>query len=141
MLRRQDGDPGKLLVLVIRQYHGGPASFPKGHVEPGEAEEETALREIFEETLVEVTVKHGFRESVFYSPAPGVEKEVVYFLALSDQKRAVPRYGEIAEAFWIDAKKANSVLEHENDKRVLNNALEYAKNNGFITDEDIFSVR
>ena len=37
-------------VLLIRHNKGRHVSFPKGHVEPGETESQTAEREIFEET-------------------------------------------------------------------------------------------
>ena len=53
--------------------------FPKGHMEPGETEEETAKREIREETGLLVRLDPGFRRSVRYSPKPGVDKDVIYF--------------------------------------------------------------
>ena len=37
-------------VLLIKHENGGHWAFPKGHVEEGETEVETALREIKEET-------------------------------------------------------------------------------------------
>ena len=43
-------------VLLIRHDHGRHTSFPKGHVEAGETERQTAEREIFEETGVRVRV-------------------------------------------------------------------------------------
>lgn len=40
---------GKLLYVIIRSLEGY-YGFPKGHMEGDETEEQTALREIFEET-------------------------------------------------------------------------------------------
>ena len=43
---RQDPRTGRRYVLMIRHKHGGHRSFPKGHVEAGETEHETAIREV-----------------------------------------------------------------------------------------------
>lgn len=125
VLRRDKFDPDRKFLLVIRQYKGGPVSFPKGHVEEGETEQQTAEREVYEETGVLISIKDSFRETISYSPTRGVEKEVVYFLAYTARRPLRARKGEIAEAFWIDVRRANSILEHENDRFVLSRALEY----------------
>ena len=59
-------------VLLIRHKNGGHWAFPKGHVEKQETEEETALREIREETGLTVKLNTAFRHMVTYSPKPGV---------------------------------------------------------------------
>ncbi len=46
---RMDGEPHYLLVRA-KDRPKGCHGFPKGHMEPGETEVQTALREIFEET-------------------------------------------------------------------------------------------
>jgi len=56
-----DPDAGLVLILLVPD-HVGPhglseARLPKGHIEPGESREETAVREVIEETgLVEVEI-------------------------------------------------------------------------------------
>lgn len=47
----------KKFLLVESNYFG----FPKGHVEENETEQETALREIKEETGVDATINPGFQ--------------------------------------------------------------------------------
>lgn len=42
-------------------------------------EQETAVREIREETGLTVAFVENFRRVVTYSPAPGVTKDVVFF--------------------------------------------------------------
>ena len=121
VLRR--GENGKDYILMIRHRRGGHRSFPKGHVEPGETEIMTAIREVFEETGVQVHIHSGFRETVHYSPMPGVEKEVVYFLTRTEQKEITPRAGEIAEVEWVPLETAEACLTHENDKTVLRAAI------------------
>lgn len=118
---RRDGD--KILVLMIRHKRGGHHSFPKGHVEAGEDEHATAVREVEEETSVGIRIRSSFRETVHYSPAVGVIKEVVYFLAFTDQVEIRPREGEIAEVEWVPIEKAEAALTHENDRVVFRAAL------------------
>ncbi len=130
MLRRDKTDSGRTFLLVIRQYHGGPVSFPKGHVEAGESERETAIREVFEETAAEISIFGDFRETISYSPARGVEKEVVYFLATTESALIKARRGEIAEVFWVDVTRAVGVLDHENDRNVFKAAMKYIENSG-----------
>lgn len=118
---RRDGD--EIYLLMIRHKAGGHRSFPKGHIEEGESEQMTAIREVAEETSVNIRIRSSFRETVHYSPAAGVIKEVVYFLAFTDQREIRPREGEIAEVDWIPIGQAEKALSHENDKVVLRAAL------------------
>ena len=112
-------------VLMIKHSHNSNHSFPKGHVEVGESEIETAQREVFEETAVRINIVDKFRHPVYYRPRPGAKKEVVYFLALTDQVETMPAKGETVLAEWIPVEKASGLLAHENDRRVLSHALEY----------------
>ncbi len=120
---RQDPKTGRSYILMIRHKRGGHRSFPKGHVEAGETEHQTAIREVEEETAVRIRITSDFRETVHYSPMPGVRKEVVYFLAFTDQKNTRPRDGEIADVDWVPVENAERSLTHENDKTVLRAAL------------------
>ena len=112
-------------ILMIKHVRGGHRSFPKGHVEAGESEKMTAEREVHEETNIRIHIHERFRHNVFYSPMPGVKKEVVYFLAYSKYTNAVPQEGEVAEVEWVPLKDAENYLTHENDKFVLRNAISY----------------
>ncbi|MBO5898422.1 MAG: NUDIX domain-containing protein [Clostridia bacterium] len=127
LVLRRDAVTGQFYILMIRHRPGGYRSFPKGHVESGETERETALREVMEETSVQFTVVPDFRHVVYYTPAPGVEKQVVYFLGRTDQVYVRPRRGEIAQVEWIPLDGAESVLTHNNDKKVLKAACEKLK--------------
>ncbi len=71
----QDG----LKFLIIKQ-HDEYWHFPKGHVEKGETEEQTAIREIKEETNIDVEIDTNFRKVITYSPKEGVIKDVVFFI-------------------------------------------------------------
>ncbi len=119
-------------VLLIRHRKGGHRSFPKGHVERGESERRTAEREVREETGAVIQIRERFRVPIRYSPMPGVEKEVVYFLAFTDNAEIRPRPGEIAEVEWVNVDSAERALSHENDRMVFRSARRYLRRVGKI---------
>ena len=121
-------EESKRYVLMIKQSRTSRFSFPKGHVESGESETETAEREVLEETSVAINITEGFRKTVSYSPRPGVKKQVVYFVARTDAQDIKPQEGEIVEVKWVDVDKAEHLLGHANDRRVFSMALDYLKN-------------
>ncbi len=119
-------DGGKQrFILMIKQSSSTGFSFPKGHVELGESEKETACREVYEETSVGIDITDSFRQPVYYSPRPGAKKEVVYFVAEAKTSQTRPQEGEISEVRWIAADKVDGMLAHSNDKRVYAMATEY----------------
>ena len=119
---RREND--KYYILMIRHKAGGSRSFPKGHMEPGESEYATALREVMEETSSRIAIISDFRATVKYSPSPGVMKEVVYFLAFTTEESIKAREGEIAEVEGVPLEEAENCLTHENDKTVFRAAME-----------------
>ena len=120
VLRRQDD---VLYVVLLRHRFGGHWSFPKGHVEAGESERQTALREVHEETGLTIKLMDGFRESVEYSPKPGVRKQVVYFLGTTEQEKLVRQEEEISEIMWAPLTKAAELVSFANDKRLVRHAM------------------
>lgn len=123
LVLRRDTDDGKLYILMIRHKAGGHRSFPKGHMERGETEYMTAVREVFEETAVQIRIDIDFRETVRYHPLPGISKEVVYFLTETTQKDIHAREGEIAQVEWVPVDQAEQSLTHENDRTVFRAAM------------------
>ena len=119
LVLRRDASSGEFYILMIRHRPGGYRSFPKGHVESGETERETAVREVMEETSVSISIGPDFRHVVYYTPVPGVEKEVVYFLARTEQVYVRPQRGEVAQVEWVPLARAEQYLTHDNDKKVL----------------------
>jgi 8-oxo-dGTP pyrophosphatase MutT (NUDIX family) len=119
--RYEDGAP---MLLLLRHRHGGHWSFPKGHVEAGETEEQTAHREIFEETGVTVTLQDGFRHAVEYYPKPGVKKQVVYFLGEAHEATLVRQEEEISELHWAPFDEALRAVTFKNDRTLITKAME-----------------
>ena len=112
-------------VLLIRHTKGRHISFPKGHVEPGETESQTAEREILEETGIRVKVDRRFRAENRYNIRPDTQKLVVIFAAVTDQEEITPQPEEIAEAVWVPLSQADERLTYERDRRIMHDAFEH----------------
>ena len=129
---------GRRTVLMVRHVAGGRWAFPKGHVETGENEVQTALREVLEETGVHAVLQPDFRFVTNYSPVRGVMKKVVYFAAYAREAVAVPQPGEIEETRFFDVDDAMGRLTYPADKQLLRQVLQYLdeRRNGTDTAAD-----
>lgn len=116
---------GNTEILLIKHINSGHWSFPKGHVENDETEVETAVREIKEETGIDVIIDQSFREIVTYSPRRDTHKEVVYFIAKAKNTDFTPQTDEIADIKWVEIGRAGSVLSYDNDKSIVNKAKNF----------------
>lgn len=119
---------GNTELLLIKNQNGGHWSFPKGHVEAGETEEETALREIREETGIEVILDTSFRHVITYTPKKETTKDVIYFLAKAVTYDYTPQEAEIAQIKWVEINHAVSILSYDNDRQLVAQAKEQIKN-------------
>lgn len=126
---RRDKKTGKILYLILHYHFKGDYwDFPRGKIESNETEEDTARREILEETsLVDVKFVQGFREVThwFYRwRGENIYKEAVYFLAeASDSKVKIS--GEHLEFLWVDYEATMQTLTFENTKKILRKAYEF----------------
>ena len=108
-----------MLFLLLKHTSGNHWSLAKGHAQSGETEEQTARREIREETGLEVTVRAGFRATQRYSPRAGVEKTVVFFLAKAGSKKLKLQDQEISNACWLELEDALKLVSHADTGEVL----------------------
>lgn len=109
--RINDKEKEYLLVKNKKGNAKGHWGFPKGHVEPGENEYQTAAREIFEETGLSVVFYGNVRKVSSYSPSDGVEKDAVYFLATPKNGCDITlQQSEIAEFKWCTFEEAEKLL-------------------------------
>lgn len=118
---------GEIELLLLKHRFGGHWSFPKGHVEEGESEVETALREVWEETGLHIALEEGFRQSVEYYPRPNIRKQVVYFLGYADDDRTRRQEEEISEIRWTPLKSAHREVTFRNDKNLISHAKKFLR--------------
>ena len=113
---------GNTEILLIKHINSGHWSFPKGHVEAGETEVETAAREIKEETGIDVMIDPTFRELVTYRPKKVTQKVVVYFIAKAKNGELKPQENEISEVKWVEINRAADLLAYDNDRCIVGKA-------------------
>lgn len=117
----------KFLLIKHRSDKGGHWGFPKGHIEKGESEEETAYREVLEETGIRVELLKGFKEKVEYKAGKYKFKTAIYFIGRPEDEKVVLQEEEIEDYEWLSYKKAMLRLKHTNEKNLLRKAYKYLK--------------
>ncbi|MDD3612347.1 MAG: NUDIX domain-containing protein [Clostridia bacterium] len=115
------------ILYVIVKSTEGYFGFPKGHMEKNETEEQTAIREIFEETGLKVNIIPGFKTINEY-PIPHKEvaiKRVIYFLAEYDNQNIRYQKDELLGAYLMTYEEAISLFQFDNLKKVLDKARDF----------------
>ncbi len=120
---RIGGEPHYVLVRA-KDQPAGCHGFPKGHMEAGETEEQTALREIYEEVGLRVRLLPGFRAVTEYplpSP-PDTRKRVVFFLAEYENQEVTIQESELASYALASWPQALALTEHADSRQILADA-------------------
>lgn len=113
-------------VLIV--YEKGPKfwGFPKGHVEVGETEIQTALREVKEEVGLDVKIlDEKYRYAINYIiEDKHVNKTSVFYLAetVDDDIKIINQEAEIEDSKWVTVDEAFDILTFDNNKEVLKKA-------------------
>lgn len=84
-------------------------SLPKGHIEAGESDTETALRELYEETGMTATLDTRRTATIEYPISKFARKQVVFFLGQVEGTPKV-REGEIDQLKWVTAEELKDYL-------------------------------
>jgi 8-oxo-dGTP pyrophosphatase MutT (NUDIX family) len=120
-------DSGASAALIGRLDRRGRLlwSLPKGHVEAGETETDTAVREVAEETgiLGRVIGKLGVIDFWFVAEGRRVHKTVHHFLLVA----ADPVHGltlsdedvEVSEVAWVPLGEVAARLAYADERRLL----------------------
>ena len=101
----------KVLLVQQTMEHWG---FPKGHVEAGETEIETAIREAKEETNLDVEIKENKRYTMEYITDKGTLKEVVLFIAKKISGNEKYQESEIISMKWMNFEDAKKMITYDN---------------------------
>lgn len=112
---------------VLIQSIKGDWGFPKGHMEKGETEEQTALREIYEEVGLKVNILGGFKTEVEY-PLPDKEnvmKQAVYFCAEYQGQEIKALESEVSKTALASYEEAMKLFNFESSKRILQEAHDF----------------
>ena len=115
--------PSGFKLAIIHRKRYDDWSLPKGKREPGESWQETALREVWEETGCRVTLGE-FIGSASYA-INGQTPKVVLFWHMMVKKdcKFIPN-SEVDKLKWVSPKNALKFLNYEDERAIVSKAME-----------------
>lgn len=121
VLRR--GRHGRWEVLLVHRPRYDDWSLPKGKADPGERDEDTALREVEEETGIRCTLGPAAGRTR-YRDSKGRDKVVHYWLMEPESEAAVADGAflpndEVDEVRWCSVPEATKMLSYTYDRKLL----------------------
>jgi 8-oxo-dGTP diphosphatase len=109
------------LVAVVHRPRYDDWSLPKGKLDPGEASEEAAVREVLEETGLQVSLGQEL-PSVEYE-VRGRPKRVRYWRMSVDADPGFVANDEVDDLRWLSPREAVDLLTYDRDKGVVEAAV------------------
>lgn len=93
--------------------------LPKGHIEDGESEEQTAAREVREEAGVTAHVEDRIGVDAFEGPR-GLVRAVYFLMRYEDEARP----DDDRERAWVTIPRAGEMLCFEGARRIVDRAIQ-----------------
>lgn len=115
-------------VLMLRKLNGDWV-LPKGKVESGESTEQTALREVREETgvkgrIIEFLGETNYRFKNCWSQNEVIEKRVLWYIMEAKTTHTVPQKEEgFVEAKFIHINRIDETVKYDDEKDMIENAI------------------
>ncbi|HNX63751.1 MAG TPA: NUDIX domain-containing protein [Oscillospiraceae bacterium] len=106
------------LYLLIKN-ESGHIGFPKGHIELDESEEQTAVREVFEETGIKANLIDNLRMEYQYITHDNTHKTCVYFMSEYPYRKAEIQESEISQSWLVGFDEAVELLNFPQDRVIL----------------------
>lgn len=107
-------------ILIVHRERYDDWSLPKGHVEPDEAWEDAALREVWEETGLRCELGDYVGAS-HYEVHGGEPKEVRYWrMTSNDEARAS---NEVDAVRWVSVDDARNALSYARERELLDRLI------------------
>lgn len=119
-------------VVICGHQDAGVWALPKGTPRKGERLAETAMREVQEETglQVEVLDKIGFVQYWFIEEATRFFKTVYYYLLRPTGGHISDHDQEFDEVRWVSVPEALRLLTYKNDSDIVRQAVEMIQARG-----------
>jgi 8-oxo-dGTP pyrophosphatase MutT (NUDIX family) len=123
VLRERDG---RIEVAIAGRHSDGTWVFPKGTPDDGESIEETAVREVGEETGLQVSIVAplGTTEYWFASRGTRFHKRVYFYLMEATGGDVSQHDHEYDVVRWVPVEEARQLLSFENYREVLDRAVD-----------------
>jgi polyA polymerase len=108
--------------ILLVKMHNGNWGFPKGHIENNETKEETAIREVQEETNVNIKIIPNFEREIKYIPNEKTIKKVTIFAGITQDEDVKIDTFEIEAFQWCTYEEALKLVTYKLQKDVLEKA-------------------
>jgi 8-oxo-dGTP diphosphatase len=114
----RSGPEGEPELLVVHRPRYDDWTLPKGKAEPGESDEECALREVEEETglVCELGPEVAVSE---YEDAAGRPKRVRYFAMTPPEGAEAAPQNEIDAVRWLTRQRVLDTLSYARDRAIV----------------------
>jgi len=115
-------------ILLLQHAHGDHWAYPKGHINANETEEQAAIREVKEETGIDIELLPSFKETESYfftMRGKKVHKDVTVFAANAKNTHITPQAKEIRAAEWVPAAEAVKRATYEKTKEIIKKAITF----------------
>jgi 8-oxo-dGTP pyrophosphatase MutT (NUDIX family) len=125
VIRFIDGTPELVVGRRRRERDNVTWTLPKGTPNPGETTEQTAIREVTEESGLEVEIVRPF-DSIRYAFVQGrtrIHKTVHYFLMIPTGGDLARHDHEFDEVRWVAFADAATLLTFETERALVARAL------------------
>jgi 8-oxo-dGTP pyrophosphatase MutT (NUDIX family) len=118
------GDETIVIVPTRRGAQGQKVlALPKGHVDPGETPDQTALREVREETGAEMVEKLGDVRYFYQRSGKRIFKRVTFYLFSYRAGSLEDHDDEVEEARWMPLAEAIEALSYDGEREMAERAL------------------
>ncbi|HZV72574.1 MAG TPA: NUDIX hydrolase [Conexibacter sp.] len=120
---------GEEAIVIVPTRRGAQGqrvlALPKGHVDPGETPDQTALREVREETGVEARLVEKLGEVRYFYQREGkrIFKRVTFYLFAYSSGSLDDHDDEVEEARWMPLTEAAEALSYDGEREMAARAL------------------
>ncbi|HYI23387.1 MAG TPA: NUDIX hydrolase [Candidatus Limnocylindrales bacterium] len=125
VFREIDGRTEICLGMRQRERNGASWVLPKGTPSDGESAEETALREVWEETGLEVRILDhvGSIEYFFTQDGVRIHKTVHFFLMESTGGNLAEHDHEFEDVRWVPLDEARELMTFATERQIVEQAM------------------
>ena len=123
---------GRDVIVIVPRGRRRVLGLPKGGAHAGETPQETAAREVREETGIVATVRDRLGQ-VEYSYRRGgrrIDKTVHFYLCLFEDGDTADHDHEVDDARWMPLREARRRLSYPGERAMIERALSVLAANG-----------
>jgi 8-oxo-dGTP diphosphatase len=126
----------QILMCQHSQHHGWV--FPKGLIDKGEKKEETAVREVKEETGIDAEIEKELEPTSYWYQWEGDKvKKTVYFYIMKFKGGDTNDHDyEMEQVEWIDYNDVSEKLTYPSDKKLWDKARHFLAQNSKNFEEE-----